>query len=261
MLLANLGKHEGFKKLILTNSFLQKETSAPGKYIDYLLDLFVKGTDDSSNLNTNYDHLSYLFADTATLLEGRKHMLSKQNYDQIIPLSKLVVFTSHKSQIRRQGVASTIKNVSFETGSHKILLNHEDDGINLLPYLLLPLMGGEEYNAEDSEGMIDECQLLSTTKQREPDLKILKTHLETLLLLTTTRDCRDYLRKIKLYPIIRELHQAVPDEDISGACDRLVQVLMRDEEDSIQDFKEGCLGKESKCLGQIEEDDYKIVEV
>jgi hypothetical protein len=38
------------------------------------------------------------------------------------------------------------------------------------------------------------------------------------------------MRQVKVYPVIRECHMNVDDENVQEACDRLVQVLMRDEE-------------------------------
>lgn len=91
-------------------------------------------------------------------------------------------------------------------------------------------MGPEDYTEEDTEGMLEDLQLLPPDKEREKDSEIMKTHLESLLLLTTTKEGRAELRKIKLYPIIRETHLHVDDEGVREACDRLVQVIMRDEE-------------------------------
>jgi hypothetical protein len=65
--------------------------------------------------------------------------------------------------------------------------------------------------------------------------------LETLLLLATTREGRDKMRAINVYPIIRECHLHVDDEGVREACDRLVQLLMRDEE-----------GEENASQAQIE---------
>lgn len=79
--------------------------------------------------------------------------------------------------------------------------------------------------------MLEDLQLLPADKKRETDHEILKTHLETLLLLTATRECRETLRKVKVYPVIRELHVDVEDDGVRESVDRLVQVLMRDEED------------------------------
>jgi len=38
------------------------------------------------------------------------------------------------------------------------------------------------------------------------------------------------MRDIKVYPIIRETHLQVENDEVREACERLVQVLMRDEE-------------------------------
>lgn len=109
-------------------------------------------------------------------------------------------------------------------------------------------MGPEEYADEDTDGMLDECQLLEPDKERESDVEIMKTHLETLMLLTATREDRDVLRRVKVYPIIRECHLQVDDEEVREACDRLVQVIMRKEEGEGNDDEE-------------EDEDQRIVEV
>lgn len=128
-------------------------------------------------------------------------------------------------------MASTIKNVAFEVPFHDELLSSDPElGVNILPYLLLPMMGSEEYADEDTEGMLDEVQLLPPDKEREKDHEIIKTHLETLLLLTTTRGGRDVLRRVKVYPIVREVHLHIENDEVRESVDRLVQVIMRDEE-------------------------------
>jgi hypothetical protein len=75
--------------------------------------------------------------------------------------------------------------------------------------------------------MPEEIQLLPPDKTRDPDNSIVLTHLESLLLLTTGRRGRDTLRISNVYPIIRETHIHVEDEDIGAGCDRLVQVRSR----------------------------------
>lgn len=130
-------------------------------------------------------------------------------------------------------MASTIKNVAFEVDAHPRFL--DVDQINIMPYLLLPIMGPEEYSDEDTEGMLEDLQLLPPDKERDKDKEIIKTHLETLLLLTSTREGRDYMRQIKVYPVVRECHAHVDDEEVREACDRVVQIIMRDEEGEGQD--------------------------
>jgi hypothetical protein len=230
MLLSNLAKADSIKRIISLNREVPKGLSTSKNAMDQLMDCFVKGAGGSYNKDADFDYLAYFFADIAKHPEGRKHFVSSQDHDNgIIPLTKLTVFTEHASDIRRRGVASAIKNVAFDIESHAQLMSSDD--VNLLPYILLPLMGSEEYSDEDTEGMLDDLQLLPPDKEREKDLEILKTHIETLLLLTTTRTGRDTLRRIKLYPIIREVHLHTEDDAVRDVCDRIVQVIMRDEED------------------------------
>ncbi|KAF2086683.1 DUF383-domain-containing protein [Saccharata proteae CBS 121410] len=229
MLLANLGKSDSLQRLLKLEREVPKELSTSKNAMDQLMDCFVKGAEGAYNKHADYDYLSYLFADMAKHPEARAHFLKPNPHDNdIIPVTKLTVFTEHKSAIRRRGVASTIKNVCFDAESHAKLI--DSDGVNLLPYLLLPLMGSEDYSDEDTEGMLEEVQLLPPDKERERDAEIAKTHLETLMLLTATRGCRDVMRAIKVYPIIRETHLHMEDEGVRESCDRLVQVIMRSEE-------------------------------
>ena len=230
MLLANLVKYDSFKNM------LQKKQPAPKSLgcatdlvLDQFMDLFVKGQDGAYNKNADFDYLAYVFADLSKFDEIRKYFLEEQNGDKVIPIFKLKVFTEHKSDIRRKGVASTLKNIAFEIPRHPDLLSEEK--INILPYIILPIMGSEEYDDDESMDMLPDLQLLPPEKQRDTDPTIIQTHLETLLLLTSTLEGRELLRNIKVYPIVRETHARVEDEAVQEACDRLVQVLMRDEEE------------------------------
>ncbi|EFE44692.1 DNA-binding protein HGH1, putative [Trichophyton verrucosum HKI 0517] len=118
----------------------------------------------------------------------------------------------------------------FEEGRAYFVTEQAYDAVNLLPYILLPLAGPEEFTDEESSDMLPDLQLLPPDKQRDPDPDILTAHLETLLLLTSTRDGRDMLRRVQVYPLIRECHLHTNNEAVQEACDRLVQVIMRDEE-------------------------------
>ncbi|TKA28357.1 hypothetical protein B0A50_03824 [Salinomyces thailandicus] len=260
MLLANMAKADAITTLLKQKRDIPKPLSTSPIAIDQLLDCFVKGADATYNKHTNYDYLSYLFADIAKHEEGRKHFLSPRKEDEgIVPLTKLTVFTEHKSTIRRRGVANTIKNATFDISAHPRLLADQsnEDGIGLLGYILLPLMGSEEYSDDDTEGMLDECQLLPPDKEREKQADIICTHLDTLLLLTTTKEGRQRMRDVKVYPIIRELHSRHENEDVKDGADRLVQVLMRGEEG---DEPEDMHGK-SRVEEVPEDEDNQIVEI
>ncbi|SMR47474.1 unnamed protein product [Zymoseptoria tritici ST99CH_3D1] len=251
MLLANLSKSDKIPSLLTLSRPIPKPLSTSPLAIDQLLDCFVKGASNSYNPNATYDYLSYLFADMAKHESGRKHFLTprpesgaaqttstststttSESSEQVLPLSKLTVFTTHPtSPIRRRGVASTIKNICFDIPSHPTLLSpSEEGGLDLLPYILLPLMGPEEYSDEDTDALPEACQLLPPDKEREGQNDIIVIHLETLLLLTTTAEGRKELRGKGVYAVIRALHEQVEEEGVREGCDRLVQVLMRGEE-------------------------------
>lgn len=274
MLLANMSKSDTITKLLTLKREIPKPLSTSPIAIDQLLDCFVKGAGGSHNKHADYDYLSYLFADLSKHAAGRAHFLAPRSEDaDIVPLTKLTVFTEHESAIRRRGVANTLKNVAFDVQAHSRLLASETEvagGVGVLPYLLLPLMGTEEYSDEDTEGMLDEVQLLPPDKQRESQNDIICTHLETLLLLTTERESRDRLREVKVYPILRELHRAVTNEDVREGADRLVQIVMRDEEGEGEEPPAGfppaldapAPAKGKKVEEVVEEDeDEKVVEI
>jgi hypothetical protein len=213
--------------------------------------------------------------DMSQFNQGQKYFTSPQPHDNdIIPLTKIQVFTDHASHIRRLGVASTIKNSAFNVPSHPTLISNlspdpslppPSNGANLLPYILLPLMGPEEYSDEDTEGMLDELQLLEPDKEREKDVEIMKTHLETLLLLSTTKEGREVLRRIKVYPIVRECHLQVDDEGVREACDRVVQIVMRKEEGEEDDEAQNGDDNKGRLLelkdDDEEDEDEKIVDI
>jgi hypothetical protein len=252
MLLANLMKSDKMKRLLTLKRRVPEPVSTSSNAMDQLMDCFVKGAEGALNKHASYDYLSYLFADMSKSEEGRAYFTSRQDYDGVVPVTKLTVFTEHKSSIRRKGVASTIKNVAFDISFHSTLFSEDD--ANLLPYILLPITGPEEFSEEETMAMLPDLQLLPPDKKRDSDNSIMVTHLETLLLLTTTQEGRERMREVQVYPIIRECHLHVDDEDVQEACDRLVQVLMRDEEG------EETVGQ-SRFTQQEHDDDQQVVEL
>ncbi|KAL2139505.1 hypothetical protein VTI28DRAFT_5094 [Corynascus sepedonium] len=229
MLLANMAKWDEMKSIVNRKQDPPKGLQSNELVLNQLLDLFVKGADGTYNKRADFDYLAYVLADLSKHPEIRQFFLTKQEYDDVVPINKIKVFTEHKSDIRRKGVASIIKNVAFDVPAHPSFF--DEDQINIMPYILLPIMGNEEYNEEEMMGMLPDLQLLPPDKQRDSDHNIIQTHIETLTLLTTTREGRELMRRINVYPVIRETHLRVDDEGVREACERLVQVLMRDEAD------------------------------
>ncbi|CDR40713.1 CYFA0S05e03598g1_1 [Cyberlindnera fabianii] len=270
IMLTNIAKHDNAKKIFefeieTKNSEVFKSKRA----IDCLVDVFVKGMDNALNKSANFDYLAYLFADLSRFIEGRKYFVTKQDYDGVVPITKLVVFTEkYDNKTRREGVASTIKNALFEVEAHLDLLDESD--ANLLPYLLLPIATSKDAELDEEElfDLPDELQLLPEDKVRDPNPEIICVHLESLLLLCTTRQVRDYLRSKSVYPLVRELHKNVEHEAVQDMCDKLVQMLKRDEgveqveeiitKEAIGDASDDEVMKEED---DSDEDDDALVEV
>ncbi|KAI9067968.1 DUF383-domain-containing protein [Trametes sanguinea] len=194
-----------------------------------------------------------------------------EDVDNEYPLSKLLAFTEHRDTIRRGGVASTIKNCAFHTPAHRALLANENEkvtvppstvtapGMDILPYVLLPLAGPEEFDLEDQELLPPALQFLPPTKKREPDPVIRLTHVETLLLLCTTRWGRDYLRTHGVYEVVRALHENEEVEKVSEHVERLVNLLKRDE--GPQTLKDGEEIIKEVIVEESDDEDSKIEEL
>jgi len=268
MLLANLAKCDDLKSLSTRKQPAPSALSSDDLILNQLMDLFVKGANGSYNKHADFDYLAYLIADLAKHPEIRQYFVTPQSYDGVVPLSKIKVFTEHKSDVRRKGVASAIKNVAFDVPSHPAFL--DEDRVNILPYLLLPITGNEQYDEDEMMDMLPDLQLLPPDKRRDSDPTIIQTHIETLMLLTATREGRELMRRVKVYPIIRETHLRVEHEGVQEVCERIVQVLMRDEEGEEKTAEEGKRltdGQEMKRITAVveeeedEDDDDRIVEV
>ncbi|GBE86618.1 Protein HGH1 homolog [Sparassis crispa] len=246
-----------------------------------LVDAFVQGAvaaeteDVDKRLRRGDLHfLSSVFANLSITTPGRMFFMTprpadptKSDGNHEYPLSKLLVFTEHKDTIRRGGVASTIKNCAFYVQAHHALLSPDSTrvtippstlealGLDILPYVLLPLAGPEEFDLEDQELLPPALQFLPPTKKREPDPVLRLTHVETLLLLSTTRWGRDHLRNNGVYEVIRALHENEEVDEVSEHVERLVNLLKRDEgPDTAQGGQIPAL-ESSARINEVDDDD------
>ena len=70
-------------------------------------------------------------------------------------------------------------------------------------------------DSQDTELLLPELQFLPNTKVREKDPVLRATHLETLVLLCSTRWGRDIERNGGVYEIIRMMHETETDDNVS----------------------------------------------
>lgn len=273
ILLSNLAKEDAITQIFDMERIIfdhekelknEKPIFGSNKIMDCLMDCFVKGYDRKLNKYANFDYLAYFFADIARFKKGREYFIHRQEYDGVVPLSKLLVFTEkYDSKTRREGVASTIKNSLFDSETHERLLTDED--INLLPYILLPIADANdsEIDEEDMFNLPDELQLLPEDKKRDPIPAIICVHLESILLLCTTKAAREYMRSKSVYPLIRELHKNVEDEDIGELCYRIVNMLMRGDPDvtTFEEMPSKSAETEPNIDEDEDEDDDAMIEI
>ncbi|KAJ3333479.1 hypothetical protein HDU76_007693, partial [Blyttiomyces sp. JEL0837] len=272
MLLNNMTKHIPIAKRLIptsepestepTTTTTQTSTTQPVKkrrtpHLDNLLEVFVRGESKQFNKDAQYHFLAGVFANIARVGSGAICLRSRSEVDGIIRLSKVLPFTEHKDLIRRGGCIATIKNCCFDVEDPKaggLLLSEE---LNLLPYILLPLCGSEDFTDEEMEGMPDELQLMEPDKSREPDSHLRLILIETLLLLTSSRPGRELLRTKRAYPVIRNMHRAEHDEVVMERAERLVNMLMRDEEGEEEAEKEKGkpLKKKAAVIEVLDSDD------
>ncbi|CAG8621397.1 5973_t:CDS:2 [Ambispora leptoticha] len=236
MLLSNITKDEKIAIKVLNGTIPEATTTtntaittlvSSTRAMDQLVDVFVKGVNKEYNKHAEYHFLASVFANVAILPQGRDFFLTDAPQYNSPPLTSLIIFIEHSNIIRRGGVMSCMKNCCFNVSQQLDLLS--ESKINILPYILLPLCGPEEFDPDDMEGMPEDIQFLPPDKKRETDPYLRQTLLETILLLTTTRQAREILRAKKVYPVIRQMHLVEEDENVNHVAENIVNMLMRDE--------------------------------
>ncbi|XP_050001318.1 protein HGH1 homolog [Alexandromys fortis] len=177
----------------------------------------------SYNVAAPLHYLGPLLSNLSQQAEVRAFLLDQDRcvVQRLLPLTQYP-----DSSVRRGGVVGTLRNCCFEHGHHKWLLGPQ---VDILPFLLLPLAGPEEFSEEEMDRLPVDLQYLPPDKQREPDADIRKMLIEAIMLLTATAPGRQQIRDQGAYLVLRELHNWEPEPDVRIACEKLIQVLIGDE--------------------------------
>lgn len=170
-----------------------------------------------------WQHVASVVCNLSQLQEGRD--LLRRRSTQLV--ARLLPQLASPNPVRRRGVAAAVRNCCFEVSDHPWLLQE----LGAVGHLLLPLAGPEELAPEEREGM-DPWLLarLGPDKEREPDLEVRRSLLGALQLLCTDKASRQFLRKRRAYPIIRNYDTSESDEANSEVAFNIVNFLVRDEE-------------------------------
>ncbi|XP_055541950.1 protein HGH1 homolog [Wyeomyia smithii] len=188
------------------------------------------------NFNQQKGHLNYLgplFSNLSQSKRGRELFCNRKTD----LLTRILPFVHHEGSIvRRGGAVGLLKNICFDTTVHEWLLSGE---VDVLPFILLPLAGPEEFDEETNAKLPVELQYLGPEKGCEEDPDIRKMLVESLGQLCATRKGREYLRDRGTYEILRELHKfecsPAGDPRVLAACESVVDVLIRTEDEIGED--------------------------
>lgn len=101
------------------------------------------------------------------------------------------------------------------------------------------------------DSLLPELQFLGEDHHREPDLGILKTLVETVYIILGKggKEMRIKMKDMGAYLVMRELHLEVEDDGVRAACEKVVDVLM------IEDENEEASGEKSKQEEQYQQEE------
>jgi hypothetical protein len=210
-LLSNLTKQAEIRPSVLT------------PLIPIIMPLYLAGP--RHNPDCDYQYLASVLADLTNVREGRLYFL-----EDLERLVSILQDLHSSSVIRRGGVASIVKNCLFETESHVAILEKEIEDDFVITALAGRLFDSKsKLEKEEREKLPIELQLLDKV-EAESDIKIRSIIVECLIILGTSRRGRDTIRAKEIYPILREWHLQEEDDDMKELIERLVELMIRDEE-------------------------------
>ncbi|XP_014260071.1 protein HGH1 homolog isoform X2 [Cimex lectularius] len=201
---------------------------------DHGLSVLIGAISDKS-YNSSGQRLEFLaqaFGNLTQCVEFQNFLVDPVNgqLQRVLP-----VLHSGVTLVERSGIASALYNCLFDTKSHMTLLEAPFD---ILPVLLLPLAGPEEFDEEEYDKMPLELQYLPEDKRREADPHVRNLLLRSLLLLCSTKPCRIFVRDRNTYLILREYHKWEKDRVNLLAVENVIDILIRTEEEiGVNDLK------------------------
>jgi len=219
MILSNLTRDVVSCKLVLQQ--IDKEKIGVEKIV------FIMCQEGYNKHGADLRYLGPVLSNLSQLAEGRQQIL---DHDKCV-IQRLLPFTEYKaSVVKRGGIVGTLKNCCFVHQEHPWLMGDE---VDIVPRLLLPLAGPtpESFDDEDIDKLPLELQYLDEDKEIEEDDDIRKILLEALNQLCCTKQGRLLMREKNVYVILRELHKVEKNKQVLLACENIVDILIKTEEE------------------------------
>ncbi|TYZ62402.1 hypothetical protein PybrP1_010212 [[Pythium] brassicae (nom. inval.)] len=210
------------KMRTLTSLFLESEPEPEG----------VDADTGDAKWDDEYQYVANILANISQLEQGRDFLLKNRGGTTLV--AELVPQLRSPNVVRRRGIAAAVRNLCFDTDNHFFLYDQLDVP-SKMSYLLA---GPEPFDADDRAGMHPSLYRLGDKKKREQDKQVRLAAVDCLLLLCTTRNGRNDLRRKKVYPVVRNAHLVEPDEEVGDQIYKLVDFLIRDEEGEEPDWND-----------------------
>ncbi|KYQ92105.1 armadillo-like helical domain-containing protein [Tieghemostelium lacteum] len=200
-------------------------------YIMKLVQVLLQDSNSSDYLTTpKHSWIINIILNVTQIQEGRKIVLDKDNliFQSLLPL------IHHKDLVKRRGIVGIIRNCCFSEIHQEYILTSE--AIDILTIILLPIRGNDRLDDDEMKGMSPKLQNseIPLDNQREQDKECRKMLIDSLIFLTKTKKAREYMREKKAYPIIRNYYNKEDDEEIKENIEKVVEILLRDEEETDQ---------------------------
>lgn len=186
--------------------------------LEICLDAFIPHLNDIVNVfvnikfnktGSNLNYLAPMFSNLSCSYRIRKWLVEENPH---VPLIKLLPFCNfEQSHIRRGGIIGTVRNLTFDSEFHEFLLSTD---LDLLTYLLNPIMGNEEFPDDEMDLLPIALQYLPKEKRRDPDVDIRKMILEALNKLCMRLKYREMLRESGVYYVLREYYNWETDPKV-----------------------------------------------
>ncbi|XP_039298755.1 protein HGH1 homolog [Nilaparvata lugens] len=190
-----------------------------------LMDVLFK--QDFNKVGCDLQHLANVFANIAQSPVIRSYIIHRAEEFKRNFLSSMhsVELLGNENKFRKRGLLALYRNLALNKEDHKLLM--DGDVIRMFTSALFTLVNSLKYD-HDSHSEV-------TRKLMDPELCILL--LETLLIFCATKRGRIIMRECDVYVALKEVHSTSTDKAIEIATEKIVDILIRTEEEiGIDDY-------------------------
>eukprot|EP00002_Diphylleia_rotans_P005898 TRINITY_DN1511_c0_g1_i1.p1 TRINITY_DN1511_c0_g1~~TRINITY_DN1511_c0_g1_i1.p1 ORF type:complete len:348 (+),score=94.60 TRINITY_DN1511_c0_g1_i1:88-1131(+) len=195
-----------------SSALLGIDSPCPGVHIPRLIELFNRPAHDDDP----FSHLAHVFVNITRIQEGRVLLLDPTQ-------SLLSLFVPHftsPNPARRQ-VLAACRNSLFETDFGHLIKT------DFMEKLMLTVVGDKPFAEKDKEGMpISWISANERGQKREEDRDLRKVVVDILFLMAASLEGRMTMRRMKVYPILRDWHLDESDEEIMEMITLVVQYIL-----------------------------------